>query len=129
MRVRPLFIVLGLVVLAVAVFMVPILAKLKRYQADAMNRIGKVDVDLGRVEDGTYSGHYDTGPVIVDVDVTVKNHVITSVNLVRHRNGQGAAGEGVIGKVLAAQSIKVDAVSGATMSSYAILLAIEDALK
>lgn len=122
MKMRPLFIVLGLIVA------LPILIKLRRYNSDA-GRIGKVDVDLSGTADGVHSGAYDSGPVVVNVDVTVKDHAITDIKLVKHRNGQGAAAESITGTVVSAQSIKVDVVSGATMSSKVILLAIEDALK
>ncbi len=128
MKTRPLFIVLGLIVVAVLLVALPILTKLRKYQSDAA-RIGKVDIDLSQVADGVYQGAYDSGPVIVDVEVTVKNHAIRGIKLIRHRNGQGAAAEPIIDKVVSAQSIKVDVVSGATMSSNVILLAIEDALK
>jgi len=128
MKIRPVFLILGVIVLVVLIFVVPILVKLRRYNADAV-RVGKVDVDLSQVADGVYSGAYDSGPVIVNVDVTVKDHAITDIRLVKHRHGQGAAAEPITGKVLAAQSVKVDVISGATMSSNVILLAIEDALK
>ena len=61
--------------------------------------------------------------------VTVKNHAITDIDLLKHQNGQGKPAEVITERVLAAQSLKVDTVSGATMSSKVILLAIEDALK
>jgi uncharacterized protein with FMN-binding domain len=46
-----------------------------------------------------------------------------------HRNGQGEAAEVIPQMVVDAQSLQVDAISGATFSSKVILLAIEDALK
>lgn len=128
MKIRPLFAILGLIVIAIAIVVVPILVKLRKYQSDQA-RVGTTDIDLAAAKDGVYTGHYDSGPVIVDVEVTVKDHAITDIKLVRHRTGQGQAAEAMPGKILAAQSIKVDVVSGATMSSKVILLAIEDAFK
>jgi uncharacterized protein with FMN-binding domain len=128
MKIRPLWAILGLIVIAVAIVVLPILFKLKRYQSDS-TRVGTVDVDISKVADGVYTGSYDSGPVIVVVDVTVKDRAITDIKLVKHRNGQGQAAAAITDKVIAAQSIKVDAVSGATMSSNVILLAIENALK
>jgi uncharacterized protein with FMN-binding domain len=67
--------------------------------------------------------------VIVKVDVTVRDHVITAIDLVQHTNGQGGAAAEMPGKVVEAQSLLVDAVSTATYSSKVILLAIRDALQ
>lgn len=128
MKIRPLYAILGLIILAILVMALPLLLKLKRYQSDA-NRAGTVDIDLSKVSDGVYTGSYDSGPVVVEVKVTVSGHAITDIELVKHRNGQGSAAEAITGKIIAAQSLKVDVVSGATMSSKVILLAIENALK
>lgn len=87
------------------------------------------DVDLSMVEDGTYSGTSDAGGVVaVDVEVTVENHVIKSIELIRHDNGRGQDAEVIPDRVIEAQSLMVDAVSGATNSSLVILEAIENAL-
>lgn len=87
------------------------------------------DVDLGIVEDGTYFGTSDAGGVVaVDVEVTVENHVIKSIELIRHDNGRGQDAEVIPDRVIEAQSLMVDAVSGATNSSLVILEAIENAL-
>ena len=86
------------------------------------------DVDLGTVEDGLYMGSYSVFPVSVDVEVEVSNHVITSILITKHDNGQGTPAEVIIDDVILAQSIDVDSISGATYSSKVILLAIKDAL-
>jgi len=87
------------------------------------------DVDLASVPDGKYEGTHKVFPISAVVEVTVKEHKITGIDLVKHQNGQGGAAEAIPGKVVEAQSLQVDAVSGATLSSKVILLAIEDALK
>ncbi|QTX33854.1 FMN-binding protein [Aminithiophilus ramosus] len=61
--------------------------------------------------------------------VTVEGGVVTAIDLLRHENGRGEKAEIVVDRVLAAQSLRVDAVSGATGSSKVILKAIERALK
>ncbi|MDD3123992.1 MAG: FMN-binding protein [Candidatus Izemoplasmatales bacterium] len=86
------------------------------------------DVDLGTVEDGLYMGSYSVFPVSVDVEVEVSNHVITSILITKHDNGQGTPAEVIIDDVILAQSIDVDSISGATYSSKVKLLAIKDAL-
>lgn len=95
---------------------------------DALGRETIPDVELAAVSDGVYSGSYSNFPISVKVAVTVQDHVITDIALIEHRHGQGAAAEAVPGIVTEAQSLDVDAVSGATYSSKAILKAISNAL-
>jgi uncharacterized protein with FMN-binding domain len=86
------------------------------------------NVDISKAPDGTYTGNYQVFPVTVEVEVTIKNHEITGIELVKHRSGQGAPAEVIPGKVVEAQTLEVDVVSGATYSSKVILKAIENAL-
>jgi len=88
--------------------------------------------DMAGKNDGVYRGSYDLSgtPVKVTVDVTVQNHNITAVNIVRHFCSPiGKKAEKITERIIEKQSLGVDAVSGATGSSIAILKAIEDALR
>lgn len=67
--------------------------------------------------------------VAADVSATVRNHKITDIKILRHKNERGQRAEVIPQRVLAAQSLKVDTVSGATNSSKVILKAIENALE
>lgn len=84
--------------------------------------------DLAAVSDGVYEGSYKAGPIQVVLEVTVQDHQIIKIDLIKHVSGQGAPAEAILDEVIAAQSLQVDAVTGATYSSKAILLAIQDAL-
>jgi uncharacterized protein with FMN-binding domain len=84
--------------------------------------------DLSAVADGTYRGSSKVGPVRVTLDVTVADNAIASIAIIRHFNGRGKKAEAIVPRVIAAQTLEVDVVSGATGSSKAILLAIENAL-
>ncbi len=86
------------------------------------------DVDLTKLDDGVYSGSYSTFPITAEVKVIIKDHQITKIDLVKHTNGQGQAAEVLPGRVVEAQSLDVDAITGATYSSKVILKAIENAL-
>lgn len=95
---------------------------------DVLNSIEVNDVDLSLISDGTYLGSYEVLPISVEVSVTVKDHKITAIDLIKHANGKGDAAEAIVDEVVKADSLKVDAITGATYSSKVILLAIEDAL-
>jgi uncharacterized protein with FMN-binding domain len=84
--------------------------------------------DLSNISDGTYRGNSKVGPVRVTLDVTVKDRSITAINLIKHFNGLGKKAEAIVPKIIEAQSLAVDVVSGATGSSKAILKAVENAL-
>lgn len=100
---------------------------LKTYQKQ-VEEITISNVDLSKVEDGNYTGSYEVLWVAAEVKVNVKNHKIEGIELVRHKNGKGASAEIIPNKVVEAQSLAVDIVSGATSSSKVILKAIENAL-
>lgn len=87
------------------------------------------NVDLASVADGTYVGEFDAKLVYAKVRTTIKNHRITGIEILEHRNGRGKAGEKVTTEILAKQSLNVDAVSGATVSSKVIAKAVEVSLK
>jgi uncharacterized protein with FMN-binding domain len=86
------------------------------------------EVDLSKIENGTYTGTYQAFPIEVEVKVVVADHKITGIDLVKHNTGKGQAAEALPAKVVETQSLKVDTITGATYSSKVILLAIQDAL-
>jgi len=85
-------------------------------------------VDISKVGDRTYTGSYKAFPIIAEVKLIVKNHEITVIELLKHKSGQGAPAEIIASKVVEAQTLEVDAISGATYSSRVILKTIENAL-
>lgn len=95
---------------------------------DELSAVPVGDVDLSAVPDGTYRGGRSAFPIEVKVEVAVQNNKITAIDLVKHSNGRGKAAEAIPGRIVEAQSLEVDAISGATYSGKVILLAVKDAL-
>lgn len=85
-------------------------------------------VALDHVADGTYEGTAETPLVKVTVAVTVENHTLKDIQLLRHENGKGTPAEAMLPEMLRQNTSEVDTVSGATMSSKAIRAAVRDAL-
>ena len=81
-----------------------------------------------RVSDGVYEGTAETPLVKVAVEVTVQNHTLREIRLLRHENGQGAPSEAMLADMLSRNTSEVDGVAGATLSSKAIRAAVRDAL-
>lgn len=86
------------------------------------------DINIKKVKDGVYTGQFEKFLILVELKVTVKNHKITGIEIVNQRAGKGYEATEITDKVVKAQSLKVDSVTGATISSVAILKAIERAL-
>jgi len=99
-------------------------ASLKEIQAKLPDMNGKPD--------GLYHGFYDLSgtPVKVTLDVTVQDENIAAIKIVKHSCSPiGKKAEKITEKIIEQQSLEVDAISGATGSSKAILKAVEDALR
>ena len=86
-------------------------------------------VDLKKVSDGSYTGEYKAGPVLAIVSVNVKNNKISDVKIVKHECGLGKKAEKITNEIEKSQSLNVDVISGATLSSKVILKAAETALE
>jgi uncharacterized protein with FMN-binding domain len=86
-------------------------------------------LDMTRIQDGVYPGSAKNWPVAAQVEVKIENRQIRRIAIIRHQEGKGESAEAIIDAVIAEQSLDVDAVSGATLSSKTILQAIADALK
>jgi len=83
-------------------------------------------VDLSQVPDGTFTGTYSAFRFTNIVDVTVKNHVIVGIDVVKTQRIE--LSETLKNEVIAEQSPAIDMVSGATLDQNAFLKAVEDAL-
>lgn len=84
-------------------------------------------VDLETIKDGEYEGFYDVEYINAKVLVKVETNKIVGIQLIEHKHDR-YSGEPMVQKVLDAQSLEVDAISGATNSCKTVLKAIEIAL-
>jgi len=66
--------------------------------------------------------------VEASVKTTVKDGKITHIEMLEHFNGWGEEAEKVIDYIIEEQSLQVDSISGATVSSVAIKKAVEVSL-
>ncbi|WP_438787194.1 FMN-binding protein [Enterococcus sp. DIV0756] len=91
----------------------------------------KVDINevpISQVADGDYLGEAQIKPVSAKVNVQVENGKIIDIEINDHMTGLGKKGEKIIDQIMKKQSLKVDAISGATQSSVTITKAVENAL-
>ena len=86
-------------------------------------------IDLNTVEDGTYTGVYQNKILLAAVQVEIADHAIVSIDILEHKDAYMPQARQIAGDVLDTQSLEVDAISGATLTSNTVLKAIEDALQ
>jgi len=89
-------------------------------------------VDPATVADGEYTGEFPFRQrYLYRVKVTVKSGRIADIEVLENgtENEYAEKGLGVIPRILKEQSPKVDAVSGATVTSKALMKCVEKALK
>jgi uncharacterized protein with FMN-binding domain len=86
-------------------------------------------VDLSAVADGVYPGSFKKGRFSYSVEVRVKDHRIEAVRSAATGKAIDPAVERVFGRILQDQSVKIDTVSGASLTTKAVSKAAENALK
>lgn len=119
---------LVVIAIGVALFMAFMYPKLKE-QAE-LQRLTVSEVELSSVQNGTFHGAFDFHGFTYEVEVVVAEHEITQIAVLKNIEDDEYAkkAEGVVDLVLKEQSLKVDVVTGATITSKALLKAIENAL-
>lgn len=86
------------------------------------------DVSFAALEDGIYVGEHDAGRWTNKVEVEIRDGKIVSINLLDGYNHKSIMEE-IYSRIIEEQTLKVDVVSGGTVSSNAYIKAIENALK
>lgn len=87
-------------------------------------------VDFGDIADGTHRGRFTYGAFIFIVDVIAQDGEVIDIIVVQNRdNDPSREAEAVVRRIVEAQSLDVDLVSGATASSRALLQAAENAIR
>jgi len=90
-------------------------------------------VDFGKFNDGTYHGAYEGGMYkwrANECQVTVSSGRVTDIQLVGSSDpgGKNTQHVALYDRVIEAQSLQVDTISGATLTSKAWLQCVENAL-
>ena len=88
------------------------------------------EVDLARLENGTYRGSFTFLKFAYVVDVKVQDHRIADIVMVKNRDDKWAVSAATVAdSVMLYQKLGVDVVAGATASCRVILKAIELSFK
>jgi uncharacterized protein with FMN-binding domain len=86
--------------------------------------------DFAKLHDGSYEGSYKGSMGAATVSVTITARRLSAIDLKKFSSSPvGTPAKAIVERVLKAQSLNVDAVSGATYSSSVIRRAVQDALE
>ena len=126
---RKLFKTLLAIVIVIAVIIISAFAIVSVRMSGQVKAFDKSGIDLSHVADGVYNGHSETDLVKVDVQVTVANGKIEDIEILKHECGKGHPADVIVNDMIKDNTVEVDVVSGATMSSEVIKDAVRDALR
>ncbi len=84
--------------------------------------------ELQQAKSGSYCGSASTKMVKAEIAVAIRNKRIQNIEVIKHETGIGKKAETLTDSVIRYQTVELDVVSGATVSSKIILKAIENAL-
>jgi len=124
---KKILIVLGIFLILVIVFGVAFFFR-ARQMVQKIESVQLEDVDLTQINNGVYPGEFGDFLVDVKLEVTVKDHQITKIEIIKQRAGPGYEAIEAIDRIIEAQSPNVDVVTGATGSSRSIMIAVQKAL-
>lgn len=86
-------------------------------------------VDLDTASDGEYVGVCQNKILFAVVRVKIQDHKITDVEVIEHKESYMEQARQIAERVCDEQSLNVDAISGATLTSDTVKKAIENALE
>lgn len=87
------------------------------------------NINLSSIEDGSYTGKYASGRFTNELKVIVKDHKIVKVEVLKDvMVSKPEISKELFTKIIDSQNVKVDTISGATVTCNAYLKAIENAL-
>jgi uncharacterized protein with FMN-binding domain len=97
---------------------------------DQVSKMTINQIDHSELDDGKYSGAFEYESRKIRVEVEIKDQSISNINILERDKGSHTtmAAEQIPNKIIRQQNNSIDAISGATTSSKAILKAIENAL-
>jgi uncharacterized protein with FMN-binding domain len=120
------------IVLSIALIFVIVAAGGIFYITRGLENGSKVKVSTvnpSSLSDGTYSGKYNSGRWTNEVKVTIQDHKIIKIHIVKDvKIPKPEWTKQIFGKVIEKQNTDIDVIAGATITCNAYLKSIENAL-
>lgn len=101
----------------------------KKSQIARFKNLPVRQIDLAGIADGSYKGSFCLKRFCYAVEVTINSGAISDIVLLNNTKSEyGEKAAAIKDRIIEAQSLKVDVISGATISSKSIIKAVEKAL-
>jgi len=122
-------IIITLIVLT-AIFSMGIFSNIqKKSQIGRLKNLPVSQIDIASIADGSYKGSFCLKRFCYAVEVIVNGGAISDILLLNNSKSEyGEKGSAIKGRIIEAQSLQVDVIAGATISSKSIIKAVEKAL-
>jgi uncharacterized protein with FMN-binding domain len=119
-----------LIISAVAVFVGLLFIATGFFNLQRIRNMTIEEPDLKKMENGRYIGKTEVGGFSYIVEVIITNHRIEDIKVLKNRNSSYARwAEAVIPRILKRQTLNVDAVTGATTTSKALMKTVSNSLQ
>ena len=117
-------IVIGVIVLIVLIGALTFNKQYKDFLVELDTQYDNIEqIDLKQIPDGEYRAKFGNIPVMFDLKVLVKDHQINDIVVLEKSSGPGYDAPETLDRIIKAQKCKIDAVTGATISSKTIMVA------
>jgi uncharacterized protein with FMN-binding domain len=118
-------------VFLVATIAMSIHSAIKNYQQlSFIRKLPVATIDLSLLNDGDYKGSFCHSHFCYKVAVSISDHTISTVTILKNRySTYGKKAEAICERIIKAQSLQVDNISGATITSKSLIKSVEKALK
>lgn len=101
----------------------------KKSQIARIKNLPVSQITLSSVADGSYKGSFCLKRFCYTVEVTISSGTISDIILLSNTKSEyGEKAAAIKNRIIEAQSLQVDVISGATISSKSIIKAVEKAL-
>lgn len=125
---KKIIIIVATIVIIIAIAIFSVYMKNVDTYKEKVENIVITEPKLNNISDGSYIGECNVDFIKAKVEVEIEDHKFKNITLLKHENGKGSKAEVIPQKVIDAQCLKVDTITGATNSSKVILKAISNAL-
>jgi len=119
-------------IISLLVLVVPTIIYFTFFSSNGLADLKAVEINvlqLETIEDGTYKGLYEYNDnVYASVEVTILNHEITIIDVIENTSSKADLVIEIPIEIIDAQSLQIDDVTGATISSRIVILAVQNAL-
>ena len=109
-----------------------IMMYIKNRQRNQYKEVAKLpfyNINVLDVQDGTYHGKIYTSFQHIQLDVTVKDHEITKIDIIENEGSYGQKVAPIVDEIISENQSVVNAIKGDEIASILFIICVDDALR